>query len=591
MMEKKSHTQRPLLHESPLFWGFLFAAVIFRMFPYGVAYFPILDDNNMYGVFSHMRIGEVFRAFPDFIRTRPFAVMFDVLVISRLWSFAWLVHGLLAGIQCLTLWLLHRCGLLLGVPLGAFGLVFLALAPFGMEATWWMAASSRIVMGSFFTILSLWLLLPLIGLTGAGMAGTGQTGAGLAGTGYSGSVAPRGKGHTGSTVFRGLLFAMVHLLSLGFYEQYLVVSVFLSGIVILLHARTIRQRGWLMVPLFNAVLMTAYYLANAGAGNVAARGALVRSGYRKHISRTFDAAVELLFDTHAQMTTRTARAGIRLALDEQWAWLVLIPVLSVGIVWCVARTRRQEQDEPIRFREAPARPLFAPQIEDSVPMVLRKLGAGLLLMALPLLPFFLLENNDMAYRNFYPCLLGLALVLDEPARLLFRIRGWRWCGFAILGCMSLMFLFGGVSEVRDYKAVSESDSRIAQGFLEVMQQERGDRYPHVFLFNTKARYPDLAFPHFSNGTAVDWAFMGLLIARNPGMQMKKTTLIKDQGVVTEMPSLSTSLLVGIDETLDVVVLSAAPPQEDGTVVLLEKYGRKVFGQMEQTEKGLVFHRP
>ena len=441
MMEKKSHTQRPLLHESPLFWGFLFAAVFFRTFPYGVAYFPILDDNNMYGVFSHMRIGEVFHTFSDFIRTRPFAVLLDVLVVSRLWSFAWLVQGLLAGIQCFALWLIHRCGLKLGVPLGAFGLVFLALDPFGMEATWWMAASSRIVMGSFFTILSLWLLLPLIGVAGSGFSGTGLSGMGLSGPGLSGTLALHGKSLAGSTVFRGFLFAMVHLLSLGFYEQYLVVSVFLTGIVILFHARTIRQRGWLMVPLFNAVLMTAYYLANAGAGNVAARGALVRSGYRKHISRTFDAAVELLFDTHAQMTTKTAQAGIRLALDEQWAWLVLIPVLAVGIVWCVARTRRQEQDEPICFREAPARPLFAPQIEVSVPMVLRKLGAGLLLMVLPLLPFFLLENNDMAHRNFYPCLLGLALVLDEPARLLFRVRGWRWCGFAILGCMSLLFLF------------------------------------------------------------------------------------------------------------------------------------------------------
>ena len=85
--------------------------------------------------------------------------------------------------------------------------------------------------------------------------------------------------------------------------------------------------------------------------------------------------------------------------------------------------------------------------------------------------------------------------------------------------------------------------------------------------------------------------MGLLIAQNPNMQMKKTTLIKDRGVVMETPSLSASLLVGIDETLDVVTLVAAPPQVDGTVVLHEKYGRKVFGQIEQTDKGLVFRRP
>lgn len=543
-MNTNIHPNRVYPRISPWFWGFLFAAVFFRAFPYGLAYYPVLDDNNMYGVFSMMRIGEVFRTYPDFFHTRPFAVLFDVLFVSRLWSVPWLVQGVMAALQCLTLWLLHHCGRLLDNPLGAMGLVFLALNPFGMEATWWIAASSRLVTGSFLTILSVWLLLPLIGRREA---------------------LP-----TKHPAFRGILFALVHLLSLGFYEQYLVLSVFLSFSVILLYARTGRQRFWLVMPLVNAMIMGAYYQANANSGNVAERGGLIQNGYWLHTVDTLKGVSRKLLDAQALMIEKTAVAGFRYTIEPQWIWLVLVPVLSFGIVWSVVA---KKESVPL-----------------DVGLGFRKLAAGLLLTVVPLIPFFLLKDNYMAHRVFYPSLLGLAFLLDVPAQFLLQRRGWRWVGATALGALCVVFLLGGISEVRDYRAVSESDTRIAKGFVEVYRTEQAQTAPLIYLFNTKPRYPKMAFPHVSNATAADWAFLGLIHGTKTGLSIQLTTPVADGGRVPDGIDLTLDFLVGIDESLRVVALVAAPAQEDGTVQLLEKSSGVIFGHMQKEETRWVFHR-
>ena len=512
-MNANIHPNRVYPRISPWFWGFLFAAVFFR-------------------------------AYPDFFHTRPFAVLFDVLFVSRLWFAPWLVQGVMAAIQCLTLWLLHQCGRLLDIPLGALGLVFLALNPFGMEATWWIAASSRLVMGGFLSIISVWFLLPLIGRR----------------------EIPRAK----HPALRGILFALVHLLSLGFYEQYLVLSVFLSFAVILLYARTGRQRFWLVMPLVNAMIMGAYYLANANTGNVAARGGMIQSGYWLHTVATLKAVYRKLFDVQALMIVKTAMAGFRYTVEPQWIWLVLVPALSIGIVWPVVAKR-----EPV--------PL-------NVCLGLRKLAAGLLLTAVPLVPFFLLKDNYMAHRVFYPSLLGLAFLLDVPAQFLLQRKVWRWVGATALGALCVVFLLGGISEVRDYRAVSESDIRIADGFVEVYHAEQAQTSRYVYLLNTKARYPEMAFPHVSNATAADWAFLGLIHGRKTDVSLQKTTPVADGGRVPDDFDSTLDFLVGIDESLRVVALIAAPVQEDGVVQLLEKSSGVVFGHIQKEETRWVFHR-
>lgn len=49
-------------------------------------------------------------------------------------------------------------------------------------------------------------------------------------------------------------------------------------------------------------------------------------------------------------------------------------------------------------------------------------------------------------------------------------------------------------------------------------------------------------------------------------------------------------LVGIDESLRVVALVAAPAQEDGTVQLIEKTSEVVFGRIQKEEARWVFYR-
>lgn len=528
------------------FWVFLFAAVLLRAFARGVAYWPVLDDNNMYGIFSQMGVFDVPRAYPDFFLTRPAAVAFDVLCLSRLWGVQWVALALMAACQCLFLLLFHRAFERLGIPVGAFALVFLALDPFGMEATYWIAASSRVLMGCLFACLSLYILIPLLGRDGR---------------------EPR------HPVARGIAFAVVNLLSFGFYEQCLMLSLFLCGCAILFFARGAGRRLWLLVPLANVLLIGGYYAVNAGRGNMAQRGGLVRTQILHHVRMVVESSWRRMVPGHATFTLDTARAGLDIALREQMWVLPAFILLAGGIAWFSASRRPTGRGHELR------------------PLLL-KLLAGLALLIVPLGPFFLLENSYMANRNYYPSMIGIALLLDLLPEVLAPRRRWNAVSRLCVLMMGVFFLFGSLSEVRDYQAVSQSDARIVASYARAVAQAEADmgKADKVVLFNTRERYPKLAVPHFANCTAVDWALQGAVGARAERGMARPTVLVRDKGLLPKDLSLSDCLLLGIDEAGDIVRLRMADAGQKDMGVLVDAAG-KVFGTLAAQDEGMRFQRP
>ena len=134
----------------------LFALVFLRVCRYGLSYLPMLDDYIQYYNYANLYPdrAELLRLMGAF-SARPLAGVLDIVFWSRFWDHLIAAVALLsalyaaAGMLFFSVWR-RRLGATWLFP------VLFALFPWGLEGTYWLSASTRIVPGMFFTALALW---------------------------------------------------------------------------------------------------------------------------------------------------------------------------------------------------------------------------------------------------------------------------------------------------------------------------------------------------------------------------------------------------------------------------------------------------
>jgi hypothetical protein len=209
-------------------------------------YYPLLDDFIQYRVYSFfekpmtdviLRIG--------LLSSRPFAGLFDVWVWAGFWENLWVAHLLLTALFGVTCFLYYRvlnkylhCGFLFAVLLG--------LAPFLSEGTFWISASSRIVVSLFCGAMAAYFAQKYLGQKRLAF------------------------------LFGFFLF---NLLSYGFYEQTAAVS-FLLILLIFWQSPGKARGAVLAIPFVNGLIIACFYLfVRTGASLGAGRMALVREDF------------------------------------------------------------------------------------------------------------------------------------------------------------------------------------------------------------------------------------------------------------------------------------------------------------------------
>jgi len=127
---------------------------------YGFTYYPVLDDYIQYHVFSLydnpwqdviVRLGS--------FRVRPLAALADVYVWTHLWNCTWVALLTITLFHFLFVLLSERLLHRLGIPVGSVFWLILGCYPLLTEATYWLSASSRIVVASLLSVIAAWLLL------------------------------------------------------------------------------------------------------------------------------------------------------------------------------------------------------------------------------------------------------------------------------------------------------------------------------------------------------------------------------------------------------------------------------------------------
>ena len=451
----------------------VFLLVMARYCAFGIQYYPQLDDyiqyHNYIRSYSFMALQEKV----GILSSRPLAGIADYFFWSPMFDHMILGVALISALYAAAVLLIWD---ILGRYFRTSPVlpVIMALLPLGMEGTYWMSASTRVVVGMFFAALAARTFLYWLDGRGWGWL---------------------------------ILYLIFQLIPFGFYEQAGLLSVALTaGAAILEWTRRGKSLSRCAVSLWGVPAMGLYFLATRlldNGGVYGSRAETVFSVSRHYYLHTLlpeimgqlrDAFLKGGFYTGAKGFVR----GMRMVLSgELLLWALCAAALCV-LLWLTMR-RREPQE---RTEEDALLPLA--------------LLSGLLLAAAPVSLFLVLNNPWFSLRGTVTSFPGIALAADSLLVWLWDRLSLRRSGLPVLAAVAaFVFSVAGASELRDYRDTYENDQRVARLVLEAAE-EAGPVDGRIGVLNLEPSYlPNQNFyyhEHIHGCTESDWAFTGLLTA-------------------------------------------------------------------------------
>ena len=442
----------------PLACAVLFIlALLLRASFGGIGYEPILDDTVQYILYPTSVDYGALIAREGMFSSRPLAALMDLLVVGQMGNlfFAVILMAVMHGISCV----LFQRILSRFFSVGPVFAVIYTLLPLGCEGTYWLSAATRVVSGLFFTACAAMVLCRFI---------------------------EAGKW------WRVPLYFLLELLSFGFYEQILVLSFALSGLIFLHHFREKRAALAWMAFLCAGIYFgfTAYFRADSP---LADRMELLYPNTPYYFN-------VFLPDLARQIGMSFLSAGVRTTFVGFWrglvscftgSWLYGIAAAGLAVWYGILNWPRH--------RRAVV----------SVEGWARALVWGLLLFIAPITPFFVIARPYFSLRSTVPSFVGAAILIDLLFRALIRRRR---AMAAVSAVMVFVCLLGCASEIGDYKATAKADRVLAEA---VMERE-SELYGRVGILNVKEfpvtgqNYP--YHEHVASVAAADWTLSAKLAA-------------------------------------------------------------------------------
>lgn len=423
----------------------------------GIGYEPILDDTVQYILYPTSVDYGALIAREGMFSSRPLAALMDLLVVGQMGNlfFAVILMAVMHGISCV----LFQRILSRFFSVGPVFAVIYTLLPLGCEGTYWLSAATRVVSGLFFTACAAAVLCRFI---------------------------EAGKW------WRVPLYFLLELLSFGFYEQILVLSFALSGLIFLHHFREKRAALAWMAFLCAGIYFgfTAYFRADSP---LADRMELLYPNTPYYFN-------VFLPDLARQIGMSFLSAGVRTTFVGFWrglvscftgSWLYGIAAAGLAVWYGILNWPRH--------RRAVV----------SVEGWARALWWGVLLFIAPITPFFVIARPYFSLRSTVPSFVGAAILIDLLFRALIRRRRVM---AAVSGAMVFVCLLGCASEIGDYKATAKADRVLAEAIME----RESELYGRVGILNVKEfpvtgqNYP--YHEHVASVAAADWTLSGKLAA-------------------------------------------------------------------------------
>ncbi len=446
----------------------IFALVFLRFCYYGLEYFPQLDDYiqmyNQPAFYSFTRIVLDM----GLLASRPLASVMDYAFWSHFWPCMIAAVALISALYAASACLFRRVW---GEYFGT-GYVFLAvyaLLPLGMEGTYWISASNRVVPSLFFIALAMRLFQ---------------------------------RWCTGGKRRFLILYFLTQLVSFCFYEQGLVLSI--TGVLLVGILEFFRQRRRALFSLLTFVNVIIYFLFTSafstGTGQLGSRLKLTLP-WQEGWGEVFSSAARQTGTSFLLGGYKTLFRGFRRGLECIFAelnplWLLLLVIFCILLFFC---TRR--------FTVEGKRPVTA-------------LIVGFLMALAPITLFFVLSNPSIALRNTVFSFCGIALAADALFNMIFRgVRARN----LIAGILCAVFAFGAsvcaVSELHDYRETYLADQRAAAAITDALGDGDGiSAAAKVGIIGLQSDYlPEQNFKyheHIHGATESVWGLTGLLMYKS-----------------------------------------------------------------------------
>lgn len=477
MCDRRSSLGRELaLH------GVLLALVMVRNCAAGLAYWPQLDDYIQHHNYASQFTFSQLQDTVGVLASRPLAGLADYYLWSPL--FDRMIWGvvLMSLLYVAAIWMAEAL-IRRYFPLGPVFPVVMALLPLGVEGTYWMSASTRVVCGLFFAC--------------------------LAALAFGRWLDDGGWG-------RALAFLALMTVPFGFYEQSAVLAMTLVLGMAVLEGRRRWKRGLLALwalPAAGLYFAVTGLLSNGGVyGNRAQLFLPNQAGYWTDFFPNITGQIWNVLGPGSWATlSRGFLRGLEMVCREgMFLWAVLAAALCLLYGWLAARRGGGEE----RPRTALA------------------LAVGALLAAAPLTVFLILANPWFSFRGAVTSFVGLALMADTfVAALWRRLPGKRVGPAALSALLALVFCVAGASEIRDYRDTWAADQQAARAVLDTLDRdlpEAEDRAGlRVGVLGLEPTFlPDQNFrwhEHIHGCTESGWAFTGLLVSLAGGDVLPSVT--------------------------------------------------------------------
>lgn len=458
-----------------IFLDIAFAAALFlKVFGAGFSYFCILDDHIQYGCYPLAeKLSNVLFGIGT-ASNRPLAALFDPLVWGAFFENMAIALLIITILHFLSAKLFDKCLVACDISITPIFYAVYLLLPLGFEGTYWISASSRIVVGLFFTALAVWLLIQYI--------------------------------HA-KKWYLLTFYILCSLASFGFYESVSVLSGLMQGLIILhfTYKKKAKKLLYLLVvPALSVAALLLYYrlFSTVGVmGNRVSQFSFDQMGAR---TKEFFLQFGHIFSIELYRTTILGfiDGAKHLLQNGITGYLVLCLILIISL-FCA---------------------YFSTKCTISSPKAPYCIIAGLLLIFLPLLPNLLVTEVWLTYRSIVVCLLGFCVLLAPLFSMLLRKRK---IAAVTVFLVTTLFLTACINEVNTYQTVGKADKKMATDVVNHLDdQVLAGNKETILVLEKEVVVPQTAYykDHVKSVFYTDWSLTGAVRAISMRTVAKNTEI-------------------------------------------------------------------
>lgn len=397
--------------------------VMLCMFSFwGFKYFPILDDNNQYGVYN-LRNDDTWTNVITHYKNytvRPLALFTDSYVLSYLWHNMYLAVVLMVILHWITTCFLKEIFEKININVSWIWFALFGFAPFLTEAIYWVSASSRIVVSMFFCVLSNLVLIRVL----------------------------TDEKNKYKKVFFLIVAILLNIIANGYYEQTIVFNFALTLFVLI----KLKKYKHIYIPLVSLFTIGAYYAYFMITGNSATRAVVAENSILDRISECFNQIFVLFFYEQGSLILNGIKAGMHYLLERWW---ISVAIFASIFFFLFLSLKEKYEDKKIK--------------ENLVEFVL-----GVVIFIIPFAPFFIIQNPLIATRNFYIPYIGVAMICDALiSSLITLIRNDKIKKYVSTLLCTLIITFSVVatiSEINNYRVVYEFDTKVINNLMKTLSE-------------------------------------------------------------------------------------------------------------------------